>query len=154
MSKITYTEQGMMIDGKLYGIDTINLKVNQKRIKNQKLAILTIEWEGYRRGFEGICERLVAPLDTLKEIYDLMMGQQVYFGEIAGKHSEVYFTVEKEHITIDTSPTEVTAFLKEFPNGHDYDHSALQTVYYDYSEEDGDYEAHEIAAYKTLGGLI
>lgn len=53
----------------------------------------SFEWDCGRQGsVEGL---FVATEETIKE----NMGKQVYFGEILGKHSEVYGTLEEGDVT-------------------------------------------------------
>ena len=49
-----------------------------------------------------------------------------YFGEIAGKHSEICGTVEKDEISITEDAVE---FLEQCPSGVDYDHSFSSAFY-------------------------
>lgn len=42
-----------------------------------------------------------------------MIGQEIYFGEILGKHSEVYFEWSSEHFKVIDLPQETLAVLKK-----------------------------------------
>jgi hypothetical protein len=58
-----------------------------------------------------------------------------YFGEIAGKHSEVYGDIEESEVCIDTQTEKVIEFLELHPSGHDYNHSFLCTLTDRYSDQ-------------------
>ena len=47
-----------------------------------------------------------------KEVVDKAIGSEVYFGEILGKHSEVYGELEKRDLTIKTENPELIAWLE------------------------------------------
>lgn len=49
------------------------------------------------------------------------IGQEVYFGEVLGKHSEIYGPLdEKEVKALDVPDSFVTEFAKHFPDGFGY----------------------------------
>lgn len=65
------------------------------------------EWEIKRGGeVEGL---FIADDQTIKEA----LGKDVYFGEILGKHSEVYGTLDEEDLTVITDKPEHIAMLEE-----------------------------------------
>jgi hypothetical protein len=50
---------------------------------------------------------------------DAAMGSNVYFGEILGKHSEIYGTLDAGDITIKSDDAKVIAVLREVFGGKD-----------------------------------
>ena len=48
-----------------------------------------------------------------KEVLDKMIGKEVYFGEILGKHSDIYGTLEECDITLITDNQEFLQKAKE-----------------------------------------
>lgn len=49
------------------------------------------------------------------------IGQEIYFGEVLGKHSEVYGTLEEGEVTaLNVSEEFIKEFNKHFPNGFGY----------------------------------
>ena len=55
------------------------------------------------------------------EIINASIGKDVYFGEILGKHSEVYGGLDKTDVVqLDVSDEFVKEFNKQFPNGFGY----------------------------------
>lgn len=83
--KIEYKKDGIQIDTTFISLDDINKKCNE--VKEHDLVILTMEWDG--RGGNAY-EKRVLPIENALELQDLLLGREVYFGEIWGKHSEVY----------------------------------------------------------------
>ena len=137
MSKINYQKDGIIIDGEFYGISQIISKCNDAKIEQDKLSLLTIEWRG-GRGFDGCKEQIVLSADKIEIIKKYMVGRTVYFGEIAGKHSDVYGEVLESEVTVSDDKKVISDFLSEYPSGHTYDHSFL----YQFSDsaQDGQYE--------------
>lgn len=106
-------------------VDIID-ECNKARIKEDKLGLMEIEWK-YARNFDGAFEQFVGPIEDLKRIKEIIVGKEIYFGEIAGKHSEIYGNLEENEINIIEEPEEINNFLKEYPTGHEYNHSFLCT---------------------------
>lgn len=68
-------------------------------------------WDCGRQGdVEGL---FITDQKQLDSIY----GKEVYFGEILGKHSEVFSTVDKEDIGIICDDQEVIGVLQKAING-------------------------------------
>lgn len=56
-------------------------------------------------------------------------GIKVYFGEVLGKHSEVFGSIKKEEITLVTDDPQVVKIFKEFKlnSGHNpFNYTAIQ----------------------------
>jgi hypothetical protein len=55
---------------------------------------------------------------TTKEALEAAYGKEVYFGEILGKHSEIYGTLDEEDITILTEDQDfITKFIEIMGGG-------------------------------------
>ena len=141
--KITYKKDGILIDENFISLSEITEKCNLEKVKEEKLLLLKIEWKGWRGFDEGILEKIVLPLEKIETI-------KIYFGEIAGKHSDVYNSLDENDIEIIEDPKVIQQFLSSNPSRHEYNHSFLYTFsdyasdggYDDISEED----AKEFAA--------
>ena len=120
----TYTSEGIIVDGELLTLDTITESILKEKVKKQNLVLMTIEWNG-GRAFDGIKEQIVLKYDNAIKLKDIIVGLEVYFGEIAGKHSDIYGTIEEDEITIGG---DVVKFLQKAPEGHSYDYSFLHTI--------------------------
>ena len=124
---IEYTKQGIVVNGvEILLADIIN-KVNELLIKETELCLLNLEW-GSHRGFDGIYETRVMTLENANKFKDTMIGYEVYFGEIAGKHSDIYGTIDEEDIGIVTNIEEVKDFLRDYPEGEDYNFSFVDRI--------------------------
>ena len=73
-------------------------------MENNKV-IVEFYWDLGRMG--EVSSTFVCDKSQLGDLY----GREVYFGEILGKHSEVYGTVEEGHLTIKSEDQE---FIKKF----------------------------------------
>ena len=73
---------------------------------------------------------------TTQEELDKAYGKEVYFGEILGKHSEVYGTLEEKDITVLSDDQEfITKFVEivgENPSGY----NPLDYIQFDEEEEE------------------
>jgi len=123
---IEYVENGVNFGETFVSLDEITKKVNKVKVKNQKLSLMTIEWDG-GRGFDGCCEQYTDSIENLKRIKEILIGKTINFGEIAGKHSEIYGEMEECDFNISEENKDVTDFLSKHPSGHEYDHSFLHT---------------------------
>lgn len=121
---ITFTSNGIRVNNNFIHLEEIINNCNKERIKEQGLALMIIEWVG-GRSFDGAKETIVKPFKDLLRIKEIIVGQEIYFGEIAGKHSEIYGNVEENEVSINESIEAVNDFLVECPSGHEYNHSFL-----------------------------
>lgn len=108
--------------------------------KSEGLILVKIEWEE-SRGNDGILEEFTINKDAWEELKPYIINAEVSFGEIWGKHSDVYGTIEESEITVFSDKASVSEFLKENPSGHSYNHSFIINIYNNlecYDEEDLD----------------
>ena len=140
---IEYKKDGLLIDGELILLGDIVKNCHIQKIKEEKLLLLKLEWVGWRGFEEGIKEQIVIPIEKIEIVKKFMLGKTIYFGEIAGKHSEVYNTLDEDDIKIVEDIETITNFLLGNPSGHEYNHSFINTFSdrasdgeYDISEED------------------
>lgn len=80
---------------------------------------------------------------------ELLMGREVNFGEVLGKHSEVYFTMTPDNITLVTTDEKAVSVIEEHDltsgfSPFDYD---IEGVYQsddgNWVTDDGDDDAEE-----------
>lgn len=144
MEQITYKKDGILIGGIFISLSDIIEKCNIEFIKDEKLILLKIQWTGWRGFDEGILEIIALPMEKIKIIKKHILGKTIYFGEIAGKHSDVYGTLDENDIELIHDPKMISDFLHRNPNRHNYNHSflyrfhdyAIDGVYDDVSEVD------------------
>lgn len=122
-----YTSKGININGKLYSLEEITENIRMKEIEEKDLVVLHIEW-GFSRNFDGAYEKRAIKREDANKFKKDFTGVRVNFGEIAGKHSEIYGTLEEDEIVINSDPKEVVAFLKKHPSGHNFNHSFIYTI--------------------------
>lgn len=142
--KIEYKKEGIVIDDNFISLFEIIKKCNLKKVKEDKLFLLKMEWKGWRGFDEGILEKIVLPLEKINIVKKHILGKTIYFGEIAGKHSDVFGSLDENDIEIIKDTKAIQEFLSLNPSGHEYNYSFLQTFseyasdggYDDVSEED------------------
>ncbi len=81
---------------------------------------------------EGV---FVSTDEELEELY----GQEIYFGEVLGKHSEVVLTLEAEHITEVTDDEKFIELFEKYglENGFNpFDYHTEEDAYDDEDEDD------------------
>ena len=116
MKQITYKKDGILIDENFISLSEITEKCNLEKIKEEKLLLLKMEWKGWRGFDEGILEKIVLPLEKIETIKKHILGKIIYFGEIAGKHSDVYNSLDENDIEVisDQKETHFTNLHKSF----------------------------------------
>ena len=135
--KIEYTKDGVNFGGEFISLVDITTNVNNAKIKADKLVLVTLCWP-MTRSFDGAEERVIVPKKNVDKFIDMIAEKYIYFGEIAGKHSEICGTLKREHISVNTNKSEVNNFLSIHPSGHDYNHSFLDV--FNNGMMDGEYE--------------
>jgi len=122
---IKYKKDGIEINGEFLSLKTITEKCNDIAIKEKDLVLFTMCWEG--RGGD-VTERRALPIENVLKLQEILLGRRVDFGEIWGKHSEVYGDICKDTFEIDQDKKNVKIFLTKYPNGVDYNHSFIDAV--------------------------
>jgi len=90
---------------------------------------------GWDYGRQGVVEALFIADPRAVE---LVCGREVYFGEILGKHSEVYGELEESDLTVIDIPQEAIEALKKAVGRTISGHNPLE-AFWDRSEEDDDF---------------
>lgn len=125
IEKMNYKKDGIELeDGTFLPLSEMIEKCNAIKLIEDKLVLLEMGWEG-RSG--SIFEQIVLPSENVLRLKELLLDKEIYFGEIWGKHSEVYGTINENTFKIITDEDKIKSFLSSFPSGHDYDHSFIYT---------------------------
>lgn len=122
--KIEYKKDGIIIGDTFLLLSDIVEECNNIKIKEDKLALLEMGWD--RRG-GTIFEIRALPLKNALRVKEILLDKEVYFGEIWGKHSDVYGSISEETFEIIKNKKKIKDFIKEYPNGIDYNHSFIHT---------------------------
>lgn len=125
--KISYKKDGILIGDSFISLSEVTEKCNLEKVKEEKLLLLKMEWRGWRGFEEGILEKIALPLGKIETIKNYILGKSIYFGEIAGKHSEIFNTLDENDIEIIKDQKVIQQFLSSNPSGHEYNHSFLYT---------------------------
>jgi hypothetical protein len=123
--EIIYKKNGILVDKNFISLSEIIEKCNIEKLKEDNLLLLIMEWRGWRGFDEGILEKIVLPIEKIDFIKKHILGKTIYFGEIAGKHSDVRNTLDENDIEIIDDPKIILDFLSSNPSGHEYNHSFL-----------------------------
>ena len=142
--EIIYKKDGIIVGENFISLVEITEKCNIEKLKEEKLILLKMEWKGWRGFEEGILVKIVLPIEKIEIIKKFMLGKEINFGEIAGKHSEIYNSFDENDIELIYDQKEICDFLLNNPSGHEYNHSFLYTfhdhvldgIYDDVTEED------------------
>jgi hypothetical protein len=122
--KIQYKKDGIVVGDVFLLLSDIIKECNNIKIKEDKLVLLEIGWDG-RGG--SVFEQIALPKKIALRVKDILLNQEVYFGEIWGKHSEVYGEIRERDFKIVADKKKIKSFLEEYPSGHEYDHSFIYT---------------------------
>jgi len=130
---VTYKKDGIELeDGTFLLLSAIIEKCNSVKTEESDLVIINFYWS---RRQSDIFESRVFPRKNAERIMEMMLGKQIYFGEIEGKHSEVYGTLDEDEVTITDDKAKVTEFISVNPDGWNYNHSFID-VFHDHMEND------------------
>ncbi len=94
-------------------------------IKENNIVLLEMGWDG-RGG--SVFEQIALPKENALRLKDIMLNKNVYFGEIWGKHSEVYGDISEDTFELIEDKKKIKGFLNTYPNKHNYDHSFIYTL--------------------------
>lgn len=125
---LIFTERGLQVGDRFLPLGEIIRNCLTSRVINNKLVLVTIEWKGHR-GFDGLTEKFVLSRSQWQTLQSQIIGETIYFGEIAGKHSDIRGTIDEGDITVDDSVSGVVGFLQNNPTGREYDHSFIDRFY-------------------------
>lgn len=136
MEQITYKKDGVLISGKFISLSEITSKCNAEKTKEGRMLLLRMEWRGWRGFNKGVLEEIVLSEAAIKTIKKHILGKTIYFGEIAGKHSDIYNSLDDNDIEVISDTDKINEFLLSNPSGHSYNHSFLHT-FLDYASSGG-----------------
>jgi hypothetical protein len=122
--KIEYKKDGIITGDVFLLLSDIIKECNNIKIKEDKLVLLEIGWDG-RGG--SVFEQIALPKKNALRVKDILLNKEAYFGEIWGKHSEVYGEIIDRNFKIVADKKKIKSFLEEYPSGHEYDHSFIYT---------------------------
>ena len=122
---IKYLSNGIEVNGEFISKETLVKEIESVKVKERDLVVVRISWGG-TRSFDGCYENIVLPRELAKEYVDNFTGRQAYFGEIAGKYSEIYGEVEEDEINVTEDAVE---FLANYPSGADCDYSFREAFF-------------------------
>lgn len=131
---LIFTESGLQVGGRFLPLGEIILNCLTRRVINNKLVLVTIEWD-------GLTEKFVLSRSQWQTLQSQIIGETIYFGEIAGKHSDIRGTIDEGDITVDDSVSGVVRFLQNNPTGREYDHSFI-CAFYEHVRA-GSYDNHD-----------
>lgn len=106
---IKFDERGISIDGLLLTWDEINEK--QELYKFRDKILVHIEWDWGRVGC--FYQSFIMNKAEWFDLKNKMCGNEIYLGEVAGKHSEIYDILREDHITEISNHEEMVKFNKE-----------------------------------------
>lgn len=140
--EIKYTKSGIIVGDVFTPIEEILSKIAQQKIEDD-VVLLTMSIKE-ERGFDGCLEQIVLPKENAEEIVEYMQGKLINFGEIAGKHSEVFCYFSENNYNISSDKGKIRDFLVEHRSGYYSNHSFLDIFvdsafdgrYYGMLEED------------------
>lgn len=139
-----YTPTGIIVNGQYTSLQTIINNCLHQKIEQLNLVILQIQWKfDYRSRFDGCLEKIAVPLTNALKLKEMLVGKSIDFGEINGKHSQIYGNIEDDEITILDDKQIVLNFLLSYPNGHDFNHSFIHTYINNLDLDSDEYQTIE-----------
>ena len=132
---IKFTKEGVKFGDEFFTLNDIAVGVNKAKIREEDLVILKMEWP-HTRSWDGNVEQIVLPSANIERIREILTGKNIYFGEINGKHSEVFGTLEESEFEVDHDVDRINDFLCAHPTGHSYEHSFIHAFEIQADEEE------------------
>jgi hypothetical protein len=106
-------------------LNKYDLSLKDKDVENKLL--ITLAWKSWR-GFDGILEKFVISKEDWAKIKPILMEKEIYFGEIAGKHSEIFGNLKNDEITECSDIVALNEFQSTYGKNNNSQHSFLQTL--------------------------
>lgn len=128
----SYTTTGIQIGDTHVSLEEITTNIRKRQEQEEDLVVFTISWGG-GRSWDGATEEIVVTRENSVKLKEMILGVPINFGEIAGKHSEIYGDIEEDDIAVSNTAAE---FLSDYPSGHNYDHSFLYNIMDQYVEDE------------------
>jgi len=158
-NKIEYTTDGIIVNDEFILLNAIIQEVNNLLIQKDDLVLLTMTWVGWRGFDDGITEQIVLSLADANQVKTILTDVTISFGEIAGKHSNVYGYLDGNEIVIETDVEIISQFKFNNPSLHIYNYSflyALVDSLIDYDKNDVYWKESKITYndYNTLKKII
>lgn len=143
-----FTKEGVVIEGNLITLAEITKNCLIAKVKDEKLLLLKMKWP---RRDKAIKECITLTSEKIEIIKKIMFGKTIYFGEIDGKHSDVFNVFDESDIEIVEDVPTIVDFLTAHPSGHEYNHSFLIT-FRDYAGDGGydDVSEDDIKEFETI----
>lgn len=145
--KITYLKDGILVGDAFLLLSEIVEECNKVAIKEDNIVLLEMGWDG-RAG--SVFEQIALPKEKALKLKEILLDKNVYFGEIWGKHSEVYGDMSENTFEIVEDSKKIKKFLSTYPDKHNYDYSFIYTLierseeYLEYDEEESELTQQEI----------
>lgn len=145
--KITYLKDGILVGDAFLLLSEIVEECNKVAIKEDNIVLLEMGWDG-RAG--SVFEQIALSKEKALRLKEILLDKNVYFGEIWGKHSEVYGDMSEDTFEIVEDSKKIKKFLSTYPDKHNYDHSFIYTLierseeYLEYDEEESELTQQEI----------
>lgn len=130
---IQYSADGMTINGELISWTEIDTSRNKLRFANSVLVTISFSY-GRSSYFD---DSFIIDRDEWAALKAEMLGKRIYFGEIAGKHSEVVIELEESDIKETTDPIVIANFHAH--NGWQSGNVDVRSTY-QWNKEDGYYD--------------
>jgi hypothetical protein len=109
-NNIQYTRDGMIVHGDLVSWDTIDNERNKIRFANH--VLVKIYW--HNRRSQGFDDNFIMSKEEWAKWKERLIGSTINFGEIDGKHSEVYGIVSEQDITITDDLNSIVLFYYNY----------------------------------------
>ena len=107
-----YTSKGLIQDnGEILTIEDFTRNVYLKRIEEYDLILVKILWK--RRRSRDLYQNFITS-NSIEKVNHLLIGENVYFGEIEGKHSEVFGDIDSEDLSFITDKKEILEFYLNY----------------------------------------
>lgn len=125
MMNVTYSQAGVTVED-THGNSTFLwwgiLEKERNKFRFANSVLVEIMWDFGRMG--EFYQFTIQDKDQWAALKARMLGKQIYFGEIAGKHSEIYGVLNESDIT----ETYDIAAIEDFVNRYGFDNGNVDFI--------------------------
>lgn len=117
----------ILLEAREYSVEELENIIAINKIKSATDVLVSIKWVGNRNS-PTIEESFIVDNTFLTEFQPKIINKDINFGEIFGKHSEIYGQIEDSDIAVIKDSELILTFIKNNYNRHVYNHSFLSVI--------------------------
>jgi hypothetical protein len=128
----------ILLEAREYSVEELENIIAINKITSVADVLVSIKWVGNRNS-PTIEESFIVDNTFWTKFQPKIINKDINFGEIFGKHSEIYGQIEDSDITVIKDPESILTFIKNNHSRHVYNHSFLSVIIDAYNDGEDAY---------------